>query len=64
MIQTETSYMLDTIDGNTFNVIMMDDHTLEDALNKFKGEVSDEFVIDIRVHYSRLTGPGVGPLSY
>lgn len=56
--------MLDTIDGNTFNVIMMDDHTMEDALNKFKGEVSDEFVIDIRVHYSRLTGPGVGPLSY
>lgn len=57
----ETSYMLDSIDGKTYNVVLLDDgpDSQEAALNKFKDEGPDIFIVNIREHYRRLVGPGV-----
>lgn len=66
MIQTEVSYMLHGIDGDTYNVVMLDPAGPLDALNYFKGSTpdDDEYIItDITVHYERLVGPGMGELT-
>lgn len=59
--------MLHTIDGDTYNIVMLDDgpDTPMDALNLFKATAAgqDEFITDITIHYRRPVGPGMGMLD-
>lgn len=52
-------YLVDTIDGDTFPVVMNDGEE-EDALNVFKEQYPDEFHTNIRTNYRRMVKPYMG----